>query len=264
MSTVLRTARTSITGSNSILAFETTGDEDWEEWDRYLSIEGKKAYHIGNICGTCAFFFERLAGANQKISAADVSARLRDGIDELDDDVIEALKQILPNGDYRFSLLEVNLRTAALGSPDDYFTKDQVDLWGIDPFWGLPHDPRIEYFRSTTRTFLKKNGLFEFIIPMVPATLLSHETVNEYKQQLGLGKKPTAFGLSVLDVKRPAVWHDDPDVTEHWCLAHYLLDGHHKTFAASAVNQPITLLSFLSVGESLATREEIDLLFDVL
>jgi len=54
----------------------------------------------------------------------------------------------------------------------------------------------------------------------------------------------------------------DTGVTE--VPGHYLLDGHHKTFAAASMSKPITLLSFLSLGESLATKQEIDTLFDVL
>jgi len=53
-------------------------------------------------------------------------------------------------------------------------------------------------------------------------------------------------------------------VPEHWCLAHYLLDGHHKTRAASLVVKPITLLSFLATAESVATEENGDHLLNIL
>lgn len=65
-----------------------------------------------------------------------------------------------------------------------------------------------------------------------------------------------------MDIKEPATFKGKPAVTEHWCLAHYLLDGHHKTFAASEVGKPITLLSFLSLDESLATEESIGTLIN--
>jgi tRNA isopentenyl-2-thiomethyl-A-37 hydroxylase MiaE len=53
-------------------------------------------------------------------------------------------------------------------------------------------------------------------------------------------------------------------VTEHWCLAHYLLDGYHKTYAASLARKSITLLSFLALAESVATEENIDKTLEVL
>ena len=56
--------------SASIIGFDTIGGGNWSEWDRYLTIAGKHAYHMGNICGTCQFFFERLNGANKSIAAA--------------------------------------------------------------------------------------------------------------------------------------------------------------------------------------------------
>ncbi len=33
---------------------------------------------------------------------------------------------------------------------------------------------------------------------------------------------PTALSLSILDVKQPAVWDGDPEVTKHTTLTHFL------------------------------------------
>jgi hypothetical protein len=99
--------------------------------------------------------------------------------------------------------------------------------------------------------------LFEFLIPMYPPTSLEPERLIHYKDEIVHGGQPTAFTLSVLDIKQPAVWNGNPEITEHWCLAHYLLDGHHKTYAAAQQNLPLNLVSFLAVDESLASEEEI-------
>jgi hypothetical protein len=58
--------------------------------------------------------------------------------------------------------------------------------------------------------------------------------------------------------------NDIPAINQHWRLAHFLLDGHHKVFAASQAHKPITLLSFLAIGESIAYRSEIDRVIKVL
>lgn len=66
----------SIKDSGSILAFETAGSGHWAEWDRYLTIDDQRAFLIGNICGTCEFFFERLDGVSQGVSPREVSTAL--------------------------------------------------------------------------------------------------------------------------------------------------------------------------------------------
>src|SRR5262245_54250667 len=40
--------------STSLISFEKAGGGQWPIWDRFLTIDGKRAYHIGNICETCA------------------------------------------------------------------------------------------------------------------------------------------------------------------------------------------------------------------
>jgi len=257
----VNTARVAVTDSASVLAFETMGNNNF---DRFLTVEGKPAYHIGNVCGTCSFLFERLEGANQSISPAEISDSLRQGLRQLDESLLGKIKTILPNGEYVAMLLEISPSQVFPGSAQDYFTHEQIDLWGIDPFWNLPHHPKTEYYRSRTKDLGERRKLFEFIIPMFPANWLNRDECEAYKSALNSGHQPTALALTVLDIKQPAEWHGEgePAVTEHWCLAHYLLDGHHKTFAASEVNKPITLLSFLSLGESIATEEGVGTLIN--
>ena len=202
----MKTTRITVENSASILAFESTGSEYYKKWDRFLTVEGKPAYHIGNTCGTCAFFFERLEGANQSISPTEISDRLRQGLKYLD----------------------------------------------------LPHYPRTEYYRARTKNLGEGRELFEFLIPMFPANWLKADECNAYEILIGSGGQPTALALSVLDIKQAS----ESAVNEHWCLAHYLLDGHHKMYAASVTGKPITLLSFLSLGESLATEENFRVLTD--
>lgn len=97
---------------------------------------------------------------------------------------------------------------------------------------------------------------------MFPGNWLKADELNAYKKDIASGQSPTALALSVLDVKQPATWDGEPAVTEHWCLAHYLLDGHHKMFAAFEIDTPITLRSFLSLKESVATEENVSRLID--
>ena len=70
--------------------------------------------------------------------------------------------------------------------------------------------------------------------------------------------------LSVLDIKSPAVWEGDKDITSHWCLAHYLIDGHHKAYTAAISDKPLTLVSFLSMNQGISSEDEIVELIGIL
>jgi hypothetical protein len=43
----------------------------------------------------------------------------------------------------------------------------------------------------------------------------------------------------------------------HWCLTHFLFDGHHKMEAATRSGMPVTLLSLLAVDDGLAGPEDL-------
>lgn len=257
MTSLLETVEARTGSPNSAIGFETKGGGSWEVWDRYLTLNGKPAYHIGNICNTCSFFFQRLEGANGSATAAGVCEQLESGLDSLTDGVMEAWAQALPEEDYVVCLFEVRPVLVAPGSGTDYFTHEQVELWGVDGFWGMPHHPRTEYYRLGAIPVGEGGRLFEFLIPMFPKSWLKVDEVARYTAALERGDRPTAVAIAILDVKQPAMWDGNPAVTEHWCLAHYLLDGHHKTFAAAQSGQPIRLLSFLAVGKGIADDAQI-------
>jgi len=92
---------------------------------------------------------------------------------------------------------------------------------------------------------------------MFPKRWLHTDAVNSYRTALSDGAIPTSLALSILDIKQPADWEGDPTINAHWCLSHYLLDGHHKTLAASELGVPITILSFLAIDKGVSRREEV-------
>jgi hypothetical protein len=232
---------------------------------RYLTIDGKHAYDLGFYCDTCAFLFERLDGANQTFSAQRLSGRLQKGISELSPDIVDPMIPLMPVGKYQALLLELSPTLISPGGPNDYFHREQIELRGIDPFWSLPHFPATEYYRIPEQPRLQAGSrLFEFVIPLVPRGWLESEDIAKYQELLWQGERPTALALSVLDVKQPATWCGDPATTKHWCLAHYLLDGHHKMRAASRVGKPLTMLSFLHLDASIAAETDVNELVQAL
>ena len=241
----------------SPVGFETEGGGHWEVWDRYLTLDGKRAYHIGNICNTCTFFFKRLDGANRSLEEAQAVAALSAGLAKLDDASVQGLGQLLPPEQYIVCLLEARPALIAPGGPGDYFSREQIALWGTDPFWAMPHHPRTEYYRLGERPIRTSGQLFQFLMPMFPRQWLDMTVVSQYAAKLNDGLRPTAFAISVLDVKQPADWDEASAVAEHWCLAHYLLDGHHKVWAAAQAGRAITLISFLAVSRGIASADDV-------
>lgn len=247
------------TESSSIIDFSST------QWERFLTIEGEKAFELGVNCDTCGYFFERLSGANRSSMApSEISDRLRKGINKVDLPFVEDISNIIPVGEYITSLIEINPKIIQLGSQNDYFVKEQVDVWGIDPFWGLPHSPKIEYYRGETKVISNDEMFFEFIIPITPKNWLDSDTISYYEELINKNERPTALSLSVLDVRQPADWEGELKYTKHYCLSHYLIDGHHKVNSASKQGKPITLLSFLAVKECIADKKELEFLYNLI
>ena len=169
--------------------------------------------------------------------------------------------EIIPNGFYEIALLTIKPKFVEVGQSGDYFANEQVNLWGIDGYYGVPHSPKVNYYRGTDKEIGDERKLFEFFIPLTSTDNLDQTRVDFYKEEILKGNKPTAISLSILDIKEPAVWPDDdikPDFISHWCVAHYILDGHHKIKAASDLNSEITLLSFLATEKGISSTDDIN------
>ena len=177
-------------------------------WMRHLLLDGKEALALGGSCDTCPFFFERLEGANETVSpAAAVSHALRAGVDQLEPELLEQLGRIIPAGAYRACLVELEPVLVWPGDDADYFRHEHVELWGVDPFWGLPHHPRTPYYRSSDIAIAPGERLFEFVVPMVPPRWLDADQVAAYRRTA----KGTALATGVLDVRAPVAWHGNAE-----------------------------------------------------
>jgi hypothetical protein len=226
---------------------------------RYLLIDGRRAYMLGMCCQTCSFLFERLSGANQAVEIEKTAEVLRQGVKSLEEIVVDVIGQGIPQGEYLAVLAESRVTNVRPGEANDYFVSEAIALWGEDTFWCLPHDPRVPYYRAGEMDLGSGRKLFNFIVPMFPAKWLSMTTAAEYREALRTKASGTAVSIAVLDVRSPAILGSPkPDASEHWCLTHYLLDGHHKLNAASESGKPLNLLSFVAPSFGVSTREQIE------
>lgn len=254
-----------------------------DEWERFLTVRGERAFFVGGRCDTCTFMFERKLG--ETISPTVVAERLAVGANLLNDDLVDAAGTLLPSGDY--AVMEMSIEPTLIGpcDPDDYFSHESVDLFGMPPHSGVPEYPRTRYWRVETRDLpvataapaapviapdFKFKHFFHFVIPLQPPHSLDPERVDHYRQQLENERTPAALGISVLDVRAPAItpWDKRDDTNyqygQHWCLATYVLDGHHKIQAAAESHRQVRLLAFLARDASVATEREIDALVHLL
>lgn len=241
--------------STSRLQFEI------DRGNRFLLLDGKRAYYLGfGGCQTCSFLFERLAGANQAMQIEATAELLRAGVYSLDDDVVGLIGRGLPEGEYNVILADAPVTRVKPGGANDYFMTEQIALWGEDNFWCLPHDPRVPYFRAGDGDIGDGGRLFNFVVPMFPTRWLTMTTVSEYMENLRTKASGTAVSVAILDVRSPADWGEKrtPNPVEHWCLTHYLLDGHHKLNAAAEARKPLRLLSFIAGFHGVCDKEQID------
>jgi hypothetical protein len=263
-----------IESEGPIIGFEQEG------WTRYLTMKGVRSFEIGWKCDTCFYLFTRLQ--SERLSPEDIGERLRTATKLLAPDLLMAIDPLFPTGDYAVIDMTVQPSLTRACLPDDYFCHESLDLFGVDFASGVPHSPRTPYWRAGSAVLPEDAGgygradgsfmprtrqpkqLMHFIVPMAPTVQFDRDRVDRYRQDLERGAAAAALGISVLEVRGPAVepWDkgNDPGFVfaEHWCLTTFLLDGHHKTLAASESGLPVRLLTFLARDASMASSKDVD------
>jgi hypothetical protein len=266
VSTLLDLDGLQVEKSDAVVEFEVDKQVEGFPADRYLRLHGERIYYLGFGCDTCGLIFKRAGRAASSLSPEDISARLSEGLSQLDANLLAALASVLPPGEYKAALVEITPELVSPGEEGDYFATEQAALFGIDTFTNRPYDPGTKYYRGTSAPIGEDGALFELVVPMIPIDRLDPERVFSYHDRLETGARPTALTLGLVGVYGPAVFVVDriPDATEHWTLTHFLLDGHHKTLAAAQAGRPLTLLSLIAVAEGVATGDQIDRVLGVL
>lgn len=228
-----------VSGSRSPVTLERTSPNSAEY---HICVDGVPAYRFGFACGTCDFYFSRLAGADGYTPPAD---QLRDilnsGVKVIDEDLCSAVLPILPDGVYEPRLIAVVPERVTRGSDRDYWSQEARLFW--DPIDRGDEFRPDAYYRGRTLDLGARRCLFEFVAPIVDHSRLEHATIARYVDALGSGEHPTALALSFFEIKEPII---DTGLAcdQHWLLTHYLLDGHHKLAAAASIGMPVRVLSF--------------------
>lgn len=240
-----------------LITFSTTGGGSWKEWDRFIELANEKAFHIGNVCGTCNFFFKKLGGAVNRSNSKRLVEVLKADESIIGDNAIGELSQLFESGDYLVVNATVKPKHVVPFGDDDYFSHEIIDIYGITEFSGLPFFPDTTYYRCEDETIDNETRRFTFIVPMIPDSWLDEETINYYSGKIAADEKPTCVALSVIDDKQASDWPDDVDHTRHLCIANYLIDGHHKLFAAAKLGKEINILSFINLNRGVSSHENV-------
>lgn len=205
-------------------------------WWWYLDLNGTPLYFISNNCETCTTIFKRVQDLQVPIAPQELSERFAEGVQVISDDIIRTVTPLLPKGEYIVGLVKI------LPIRGPQYPRDPRTDWACesDYFWW--------------RLFRKgwKYTPYEVILPFVPEANLNADRIAWYRARLKTGHKPTALALSMVNDRFPQGKHHVR------ALAHYLLDGHHKIMAASQINYPITLLSFLRETDLFTGTRSID------
>lgn len=243
-----------IVGDGPLVEFFDRDCEHLKAWLRYLSVRGETVFAVGNNCDTCQFWFERLEGDAAPIDIEALSGILADGLRTLDEEVVAAFGRILAEGDYRVALFRLTPERVAPGTDADYLYNEQGADW---PYFEERDfiDAATDYYRPADRPAITVAGEpgFDFLVPLQRPDFLDEVRIASFGKRLADGAAPTAVAVGLLDVK-----HTYPSEVRHWCLAHYLLDGHHKVEAAARAGRPVTLLSFIAHSAGFSSAEQLD------
>jgi len=270
-------ARTATLGADpSVLGFET---DPTSPILRYLTLHGKRAYQLSWSCGTCGLVFERQTAAQETVSIEFLRSRLADGVSHIEGPLVEAFSAVIPRGSYRVALLEIRPRLVRPGDEGDYFSKESVALFGLNPpHYDLPFSPETYYYRMESPPgaglgqglggLEDGTTLFEFLAPMISIRALDASTLDSYRNRDPRRALPTAVAISVLEIASPATLKDgavdSPRCRQHWGWTHFLLDGHHKVNVAATEGRPVSLLSFLAIDQGLCSPAEVERMLESL
>lgn len=264
MITLIEHKHRDINESKSKLSFTFTGGGNWEIWDRYLSFDGEQLFHIGNICGTCAFFFNQV---NENIKTSYTIEEIRDvlnkGVASLDDNLTNILSKLMPVGTYEVSLFEIHPVQTCKNGKGDYFAEEQEPLWYPESNDEECLTTGMKYYRGVTEKINDYTSFYEFFVPLYQPEYLNEEHIQFYQEQIRNGYQPTAISLGTMEGKTAIQWSPDLDNDyDHLYFVHYLMDVHHKIQAAAREAKPITLISFVLKDKALENINKLVKIYD--
>lgn len=206
-------------------------------------------HNVGYECDTCGGLFSLVEPIPKPLAAEQISGLLASTIDDITIDLLESLSPLLPKGSYRVGLLQCIPRLRQSPSNSSLTEMEYqsysflgrslaIEMIGICQRFSedepLPDPTKEEIYIE----LLEED---EVILPHRNYATLDWSRVSHYISVLHGGVTPTAVALSIGEGRHPQGKYESKRLT------HFLIDGHHKMFAAATSFKPIHILSFFSV-----------------
>ncbi len=243
-------------------------DQDISRWYCHLKIEDNRIFEYGCPCGTCGIIFRKLESSKNRITDSE-AVELLGNLDSIPDQAsLEKLARILEAGSYNLAILENPVKFIRPGDPDDYFSTDVVKLSGFEPpDYKEPGGPETAYYRFGSDSVLGRTDwigdpykalITSVVMPTQNVESLNRERIEYWKEQYSKGVNLTAFAVSVIDNQATATspYDENYEYNEQFLFTHCLIDGHHRTQAASELGVPLRILSFITQEYSLVRNKE--------
>lgn len=227
-----------------------------DKWNRHLEYDGQLVMCIGNVCSNCCQpFFEKLGSIPRFELSGSLSSISRAFYKE----IYAELEKVLPGGYYKVIRSQVYPTYVVPGKSNDYFIHEQPRDWGTPV-----EDPKTYYYRIRSGYVEEDDegyaeGYFELAAPLGSTKDLRMGKVNTIRKQ---EKTQTVFALGVLDVKNAQ--SSTGICGTHWGLFHYLIDGHHKMYAAAIDGKPVNLVSFITLDHGASNESELNELLEIM
>jgi len=239
------TMRMKIDNPNPIIEFvEMVGrsgspnDED----ARQVRVRGLTAYNQGTMCDTCPFLYQQVENITPSLSGVNVSNMLRSGLSSISIEMVNSISTLLPSGDYAVAKLTTLPKFIEIKK---WIVKRDVKLGYAVGYGYIGSD----FFLGREIQVDPFGYVEESILPLYSLNYLDRKTIDQYKHHFGMGKKPTALALTIVDGKH-SMMGDAFDAPDAFNLMHFLLDGHHKVMAAYEAGAEIDILSFFRITGS--------------
>jgi hypothetical protein len=206
-------------------------------------------HKIGYDCDTCGGMFEQVGDYKTPLTPEEISRRFSEPMLALDRDVVDSIKVLLPAGSYNVGLLRILPsvhqtlgRTTQDALPDvrEYqfigrkLTIERPHLYKLLTENEQGEDVKINCFDW------RPHFESEVILPHRDLASIDWKRVHEYERIDN--DSHTALVLSLGEARG-----GECTLAR---LTHFLLDGHHKLWAAVERQRPIQLLSFFNMSES--------------
>jgi hypothetical protein len=220
------------------LSFTTDDGERFRHC--YLALHGRPLYESMLGCDTCCAMYDSLEPSDTPLAPRELSALLAGELTRVTSEIVSTVMPLLPRGKYLVGLLRA--------IPQHENKESYGSTSSLNYHWVCRKSIRDRVIGEIS----SKQGCLPWFASYTESeVILPHRTEESYDYRRTLDYQlhgevwmHTALALSITESR---LWGGKYREDR---LTHFLLDGHHKTMAASKDGKPLQILSFLNLTMS--------------